>query len=125
MNQVSKKDVRHGKHTRIWFNIIFAAEGLAIAITIAVCNATHHLELIPLVIAIIVGVHFFSFAPLFQVRLYYFTGGSPLFTLYYDVAVCACEGHVGRTSDRCIYVCSRLWLCPDPVGNWSGNMDNG
>ncbi|WP_440603136.1 DUF7010 family protein [Bacillus sp. GB_SG_008] len=73
-NQVSKTDLRRGKRTRFWFNIIFAAEGLAIAIAIAVCNATRHTELIPLVIAIIVGAHFIPLAPLFQVRLYYFTG---------------------------------------------------
>ncbi|MFD4490889.1 DUF7010 family protein [Lysinibacillus fusiformis] len=73
-NQVSKTDLRQGKRTSFWFNIIFAAEGLAIAITIAVCNATRHPELIPVVIALIVGVHFFPLAPLFQVRLYYFTG---------------------------------------------------
>ncbi|MFY0519833.1 DUF7010 family protein [Lysinibacillus sp. UGB7] len=73
-NQVSKTALRHGKRTRFWFNIIFAAEGLAIAITIAVSNATRHPELIPVVIAIIVGVHFLPLAPLFQIRLYYFTG---------------------------------------------------
>ncbi|MEH7009730.1 hypothetical protein V7087_02775 [Neobacillus niacini] len=72
--QVSKTDLRRGKRTKFWFNIIFAAEGLAIAITIAVCNATRHTELIPVLIAIIVGVHFIPLAPLFQVRLYYFTG---------------------------------------------------
>ncbi|RED56295.1 DUF7010 family protein [Cohnella lupini] len=73
-NQASSTDVRLEKHTRLWFNLIFAAEGIAVAITIAVCNATGHTELIPLVIAIIVGVHFFPLAPLFQVRLYYWTG---------------------------------------------------
>ncbi|MGG3928042.1 hypothetical protein ABET51_18935 [Metabacillus fastidiosus] len=44
-NQVSKTDLRRGKRTRFWFNIIFAAEGLAIAITIIVSNATRHSEL--------------------------------------------------------------------------------
>lgn len=73
-NQVSKADLRRGKCTRFWFNIIFATEGLAIAITIAVSNATNHSELIPVVIAIIVGAHFLPLASLFQVRLYYFTG---------------------------------------------------
>lgn len=72
--QVSTTDLSRGKRTRFWFNIIFAAEGLAIAFTIAVCNATRHPELIPVIIAIIVGVHFIPLAPLFQVRLYYFTG---------------------------------------------------
>ncbi|MGG3798413.1 DUF7010 family protein [Metabacillus fastidiosus] len=47
---------------------------MAIAITIAVSNVTRHSELIPVVVAIIVGVHFLPLAPLFQVRLYYFTG---------------------------------------------------
>ena len=73
-NQVSKGDVRTGRPIRFWFNIIFATEGLAIAITIAVSNATSHSELIPVVIAIIVGVHFLPLAHLFQVRLFYFTG---------------------------------------------------
>lgn len=73
-NQVSKTALRNGKRTRFWFNIIFAAEGLAIAITVAVSNATRHPELIPVIIAIIVGVHFLPLATLFQVRLYYFTG---------------------------------------------------
>lgn len=63
-----------GRRTRYWFNFIFAAEGLAIAIAIAVCRAISHTELIPPVIALIVGVHFFPLAPLFQVRLYYLTG---------------------------------------------------
>lgn len=73
-NQVSKKDIMREKRTRLWFNIIFAAEGLAIVIAIAVCNATRHTELIPIIIAIIVGVHFLPMATLFRVRLYYFTG---------------------------------------------------
>jgi hypothetical protein len=73
-NQVSKTDFRRGNRTMFWFNIIFAAEGLAIFITIAVCNATRHSELIPLIIAIIVGVHFLPLAHLFRVRIYYFTG---------------------------------------------------
>lgn len=59
---------------RGWFNIIFLAEGLAIGIAIAVCNRTGHTELIPLVIAMIVGLHFLPLAYLFQVKIYYFTG---------------------------------------------------
>ncbi|MFC5649541.1 DUF7010 family protein [Paenibacillus solisilvae] len=73
-NQVSKADVKRGNRMGIWFNIIFAAEGLAIGISIAVCNAASHSELIPLAAAIIVGLHFFPLASLFQVRLYHFTG---------------------------------------------------
>ncbi|GGD79252.1 DUF7010 family protein [Paenibacillus nasutitermitis] len=73
-NQVSSADLNSRKSTRFWFNIISAAQGLAIVITIVVCNATRHPELIPLIITIIVGVHFLPLAHLFQVRLYYFTG---------------------------------------------------
>lgn len=73
-NQVSKEDLRRGKRRRVWFNVIFAAEGLAIAITIAVSNVTRHTELIPVIIAIIVGVHFLPLASLFHVKLYYVTG---------------------------------------------------
>ncbi|WP_449355448.1 hypothetical protein ACUL41_05325 [Virgibacillus natechei] len=67
-------DGRHGKNIGLWFNIVFAAEGLAIVIAIAVCNTIGHTELIPLVIAMIVGIHFLPLAYLFQVRVYYFTG---------------------------------------------------
>lgn len=73
-NQAPARDARLGKRIRLWFNLIFAAEGVAIAIAIAICNATGHSELIPLIIAIIVGVHFFPLAPLFQINLYYWTG---------------------------------------------------
>lgn len=73
-NQVSKEDLRRGKRRRVWINVIFAAEGLAIAITIAVSNVTRHTELIPVIIAIIVGVHFLPLASLFHVKLYYVTG---------------------------------------------------
>jgi len=73
-NQSPARDVTRGKRIRIWFNLIFAAEGVAIAIAIALCNAAGHSEFIPLVIAMIVGVHFFPLAPLFQVNLYYWTG---------------------------------------------------
>lgn len=73
-NEAPARDVGRGKRIRFWFNLIFAAEGVAIAIAIAICNATGHSELIPLVIAIIVGVHFFPLAPLFQIKLYYWTG---------------------------------------------------
>lgn len=62
------------KNIGIWFNIIFAAEGVAIVIAIAVCNAMSHAELIPPVIAMIVGIHFLPLANLFQVKTYYVTG---------------------------------------------------
>lgn len=73
-NQAPHVDGRYRKNIGIWFNIIFVAEGLAIVIAIAVCNRTGHTELIPLVIAMIVGIHFLPLAYLFQVKIYYFTG---------------------------------------------------
>lgn len=72
--QGSEAGAKRGKRMSMWFNIIFAAEGLAIGIAIAVCNATQHVDLIPIVVAIIVGIHFFPLASLFQVRIYHFTG---------------------------------------------------
>jgi F0F1-type ATP synthase assembly protein I len=63
-NQVSKADLKRGKSTRFLFNIFFAAESLKIVITIAVCNATLHSELIPLIVGIIVGVLFLPLATL-------------------------------------------------------------
>lgn len=69
-----KTDEKLAKRTRFWFNFVFATEGLAIAITIAVCNAARHPELIPLPVALIVGIHFFPLAFLFRVKLYHCTG---------------------------------------------------
>ncbi|MBN8191773.1 hypothetical protein JI667_06365 [Bacillus sp. NTK074B] len=63
-----------GRKMRMWFNIIFAGEGIAIGIAIAVCNAVGRTEMIPIVIAIIVGLHFLPLARLFRVRIYYYTG---------------------------------------------------
>jgi len=73
-NQVPYAAGKRRKNTGGWFNIIFLAEGLAIVIAIAVCNAAGQTELIPLVIALIVGIHFFPLAYFFQVRIYYYTG---------------------------------------------------
>jgi hypothetical protein len=63
-----------GRKMRMWFNIIFAGEGIAIGIAIGVCNAVGHQEYIPLIIAIIVGLHFLPLARLFRVSIYYYTG---------------------------------------------------
>lgn len=52
---------------------IYRDYGLAIAIF--VCNATQNTELIPIIIAPIIGVHFFPLASLFGVRIYHLTGG--------------------------------------------------
>lgn len=73
-NQGSKSDSSFNKQNKPKFNLIFAVEGIATFIAVAICNAIGHGELIPILIAIIVGVHFFPLAPLFQVKLYYITG---------------------------------------------------
>ncbi|MFD1412843.1 hypothetical protein [Oceanobacillus jeddahense] len=73
-NQAPYVNGKERKNIGFRFNVIFVAEGLAILIAIAVCNVTGHAEFIPLVIALIVGIHFIPLAYLFQVRIYYFTG---------------------------------------------------
>ncbi|WP_042166505.1 hypothetical protein [Paenibacillus gorillae] len=72
-NQGSKSDPRVSKMGKKFF-FIFAGEGVAIFISSILCNLLGRAELIPGIIAIIVGIHFFPLAPLFQVRLYYVTG---------------------------------------------------
>jgi hypothetical protein len=73
-HQGSTSDSGFNKQSKLKFNLIFAAEGVAIFIVIAICNKVDRTDLIPILIAIIVGVHFFPLAPLFQVKLYYITG---------------------------------------------------
>ncbi|MGE7767074.1 hypothetical protein [Peribacillus sp. NPDC096540] len=73
-NQVSEEDARRWKRIRFWFNIIFIAEVLAVGITIAICNITNMTDLIPAIIALIVGIHFLPLAHLYQLRIYFVTG---------------------------------------------------
>ncbi|MBB3125545.1 putative membrane protein [Paenibacillus rhizosphaerae] len=73
-DQSEVTDARPGKRIAIRFNIIFAAEGAAIAIAVAVCNAAGRTALIPIVTALIVGIHFFPLASLFRVKFYHLTG---------------------------------------------------
>jgi uncharacterized protein DUF7010 len=54
--------------------MVFIAEGLLIGIAIAICNLINQTDLIPGVIAIIVGIHFLPLASLFQIKVYYATG---------------------------------------------------
>ncbi|WP_221563312.1 hypothetical protein [Alkalihalobacillus sp. TS-13] len=70
----SKEGYERGKRINFWFNMIFLGEGIAIGITIAVCNFINQTDLIPGIIALIVGIHFFPLAHLFQVKLYHVTG---------------------------------------------------
>jgi hypothetical protein len=62
------------KRTNIWFGIVFAAEGLLIAIASVICNAINRFDLFFPIMAIIVGIHFLPLAALFQVKAYYLVG---------------------------------------------------
>lgn len=73
-DQVSENGARRLKRMNFWFNIVFIAEGLLIGIAIAICNMINQTDLIPGVIAIIVGIHFLPLAALFQIKIYYATG---------------------------------------------------
>ncbi|ETP70362.1 hypothetical protein G159_02195 [Planococcus glaciei CHR43] len=63
-----------GKRHLLKFNLIFAAEGVSIATVNLICNATGNLNLLPILVAVIVGLHFLPLASLFRVKLYYATG---------------------------------------------------
>lgn len=73
-NQVSEDGARRLKRIGFLFNMVFIAEGLLIGIAIVICNLINQTDLIPGVIAIIVGVHFLPLASLFQIKVYYATG---------------------------------------------------
>lgn len=73
-NQVSDDGARRLKRIGFLFNMVFIAEGLLIGIAITICNLINHTDLIPGVIAIIVGIHFLPLASLFQIKVYYATG---------------------------------------------------
>ena len=69
---------RNASNVNKWFNIVFAAQFGLIAIAAMVTNVIGHFDWFFPVMAIIVGVHFFPLAHLFQVRAYYVTGTSLL-----------------------------------------------
>ncbi|MBO1000471.1 hypothetical protein IOC57_22360 [Bacillus sp. SD075] len=73
-NPVSENGDRRLKRIGFLFNMVFIAEGLLIGIAIAICNLIDQADLIPGVIAIIVGIHFLPLASLFQIKIYYATG---------------------------------------------------
>ena len=65
---------RNAKNVEKWFNIVFAVEFVLIGIAAIVTNVIGHFDWFFPIMAIIVGVHFFPLAYLFQVRTYYVTG---------------------------------------------------
>jgi hypothetical protein len=64
-----------GKRAGMWFGIIFGLEGGLIFLCSLVLAHVHLTDWIPIGIALIVGVHFFPLARVFEVPLYYGTGG--------------------------------------------------
>lgn len=73
-NQAAGADIQRWKRTEIWFGITFASEVLLIIVASVICNAINRFDLFFPIMALIVGVHFFPLAALFQVKSYYLVG---------------------------------------------------
>lgn len=65
---------QRGKHTNIWFGIIFATEGVLIGAASVLCSVMNRFDLFFPIMACIVGVHFFPLAALFRMKPYYLVG---------------------------------------------------
>ena len=65
---------RDGKRTGIAFGVVFAVEFILIAAAAAILAKLNRPLLIPVAIALIVGLHFFPLARLFHVPVYSVTG---------------------------------------------------
>jgi hypothetical protein len=63
-----------GKRAGKWFGIIFGIEGALIGLSCALLGNHGLDDWIPIAIALIVAVHFFPLAKLFEVPLYYWLG---------------------------------------------------
>lgn len=63
-----------GKRYSRTFGLVFGVEMATIAFGSLLLNRSHHPELLLPFVSIVVGVHFFPLARLFDVRLYYVTG---------------------------------------------------
>ncbi len=72
--QVAEETALRWKGKRIWFRIIFATEGLSIWIVSGIFGAINRNDLIFPIMALIVGIHFFPLAALFQIKAYYLVG---------------------------------------------------
>jgi len=105
---LSKEEKRLG----FWFNLIFIVQGLAIGITIFVCNMMNQTDLIPIVITMIVGIHFYPLAILFKIRKYHITGSLLiLLALIALLAIPASLSIVGLGSALILYITGLLiWL---------------
>jgi hypothetical protein len=68
-----------GKRAGVLFGIIFGIEGGLIALISALLARSGLDDWIPVAVALIVGVHFLPLAYVFEVPLYYWTGGATVF----------------------------------------------
>ena len=73
-NQVAEADARQWKGRGIWFGVIFTSEGILIGVASGICNAINRFDLFFPIMALIVGVHFFPLAALFEVKVHYLAG---------------------------------------------------
>lgn len=71
---LSNINARNSKNVDKWFNIVFATQFALIIIAAIVCNSIGYFDWFFPIMAIIVGVHFFPLAYLFQVKVYYVIG---------------------------------------------------
>ena len=65
---------RDGKRTGIAFGVVFSIEFILIAVAAVILNNLDRPLLIPVAVALIVGLHFFPLARLFHVPIYSVTG---------------------------------------------------
>lgn len=63
-----------GRTIHTWYGLVVVGEAVAIALASRLLNQARHDELIPLVVALIVGIHFLPLAALFHMPMYYLTG---------------------------------------------------
>ena len=99
--------VAKGKRAGMWFGIIFGAEGLLIWLC---ATLLEHLGLgiwIPVVIAVIVGLHFLPLARVFEVPLYYWTG---TLCILGAIASSAIPDAVARSLSVGFVMAAVLWL---------------
>ncbi|MEP7188444.1 MAG: hypothetical protein ABI901_04535 [Roseiflexaceae bacterium] len=80
--------------TSKWYVLVVVSEAVAIALASIVLGRANYGQHIPLVVALIVGIHFLPLAALFHVPMYYLTGlcmvvlaGGALIALFFNVTL--------------------------------------
>lgn len=63
-----------GRNTGKWYGITFGLEGVLIGVASALCNIFNHTEILIPIIVLIVGLHFYPFARIFNRRVDYWIG---------------------------------------------------